>query len=76
MYEITTTKAFFDLPLHEWIEWMKVYFLLSQRTFIMRNECVMHLNDYDYKMFIDYNVALCKSGYIIVNFCYEHKKWC
>ena len=42
----------------------------------MRNECVMHLNDYDYKMFIDYNVALCKSGYIIVNFCYEHKKLC
>ena len=38
----------------------------------MRNECVMHLNVYNY-MFIDYNVTLCKSSYVILNFCYEHK---
>ena len=37
-------------------EWMKSIFLLSQRTFINEKECVMHLNVYDYEIFVNYNV--------------------
>ena len=33
----------------------------------------MHLNVYDYEIFVNYNVPLCKSNYIVLNFCYGHK---
>ena len=48
-------------------EWMKSIFLLSQRTFINEKECVMHLNVYDYEIFVNCNVPLCKSNYIVLN---------